>query len=133
MEIVKMITQAGSGHPAGSLGMADVFSELYFGKSIKYNPSNPDWENRDRLILSNELTNEVASAYRGKTPLTFPRRDFTSSEVLRFIRPIMPVAMVKPIRMTANFHFREKRIIWSFLWIMDSIWAYPTLFDYALF
>jgi transketolase len=50
--IIEMIYNAGSGHPAGSLGMADIFSALYF-HILKHNPKNPNWEERDRLILSN--------------------------------------------------------------------------------
>ncbi len=51
-DIVKMIHIAGSGHPAGSLGMADVFTALYF-HILRHDPKKPDWEDRDRLILSN--------------------------------------------------------------------------------
>ena len=50
--VIKMIAHAKSGHPAGSLGMADIFSALYF-KFLKINPKNPHELNRDRLILSN--------------------------------------------------------------------------------
>ena len=50
--IVLMLEEAGSGHTAGPLGMTDVFTALYF-KVMKHNPKNPDWEHRDRLILSN--------------------------------------------------------------------------------
>lgn len=50
--IIEMLTEAGSGHTAGPLGMADVFTLLYFG-IMKHDPENPDWEERDRLILSN--------------------------------------------------------------------------------
>lgn len=50
--IIEMLLNAKSGHTAGSLGMADVFTALYF-KILKHNPSNPHWINRDRLILSN--------------------------------------------------------------------------------
>jgi transketolase len=50
--IVKMLTEAGSGHTAGSLGMADVFTALYF-RIIKHNPRHPEWAERDRVILSN--------------------------------------------------------------------------------
>jgi transketolase len=50
--IIEMLTEAGSGHTAGPLGMADVFTLLYFG-ILKHDPKNPDWEERDRLILSN--------------------------------------------------------------------------------
>lgn len=51
VETMKMLIQAGSGHPAGSLGMADIFAALYFS-ILKHNPQNPKWEERDRLILS---------------------------------------------------------------------------------
>lgn len=50
--VVEMLTIAASGHTAGSLGMADIFSTLFF-HSLKHNPDNPDWPERDRLILSN--------------------------------------------------------------------------------
>jgi len=52
-DIIKMLVAAGSGHSAGSLGMADVFTALYFGGVLKHNPKKPDWPERDRLILSN--------------------------------------------------------------------------------
>lgn len=47
-----MLTQAGSGHTAGSLGMADVFTLLY-QHTLVHNPHDPLWEGRDRVILSN--------------------------------------------------------------------------------
>jgi transketolase len=47
-----MLSEAGSGHTAGSLGMADIFSCFYF-YILNHNPENPFDENRDRLILSN--------------------------------------------------------------------------------
>ena len=50
--IIEMLTEAGSGHTAGPLGMADIFTLLYFG-TLKHDPKNPDWEERDRLVLSN--------------------------------------------------------------------------------
>jgi len=50
--VIKMLAHAKSGHPAGSLGMADIFSALYF-KFLNINPKNPYELNRDRLILSN--------------------------------------------------------------------------------
>lgn len=51
IDIIKMIAEAGSGHPAGSLGMADVFAALYFS-ILKHKPQNPNWPERDRLIVS---------------------------------------------------------------------------------
>ncbi len=50
--IIEMLVAAGSGHTAGPLGMADIFSLLYF-KVLKHDPKNPNWADRDRLILSN--------------------------------------------------------------------------------
>ena len=50
--IIEMLVAAGSGHTAGPLGMADIFAALYF-HVLKHDPQNPDWEERDRLILSN--------------------------------------------------------------------------------
>ena len=51
-DIIKMLVEAGSGHSAGPLGMADVFTAMYF-VVLKHDPKNPDWPERDRLILSN--------------------------------------------------------------------------------
>lgn len=52
VDIIKMIFAAGSGHPAGSLSIADVFTTLYFGDQLKLDPQNPWLEDRDRIILS---------------------------------------------------------------------------------
>ena len=51
-DLIKMLVSAGSGHSAGPLGMADVFTAFYFN-ILNHNPKNPDWQDRDRLILSN--------------------------------------------------------------------------------
>ncbi len=51
-DIVNMLVEAGSGHSAGPLGMADIFTALYF-HILNYNPKEPNWPGRDRLILSN--------------------------------------------------------------------------------
>lgn len=70
IEIIKMITRAGSGHLAGSLGITDVMTALYFNV-LKQNPKNPKWEKRDRLILSNGHVcpaRYVAMAYAGYFP-----------------------------------------------------------------
>lgn len=50
--VIKMLVEAGSGHTAGSLGMADIFTALYF-RIINHNPRHPEWIQRDRVILSN--------------------------------------------------------------------------------
>src|SRR5476651_742809 len=51
-DIIKMLEHAGSGHSAGPLGLADIFTALYFN-ILKHDPKNPDWEERDVLLLSN--------------------------------------------------------------------------------
>jgi len=50
--IIEMLVEAESGHTAGPLGMADVFTLFYF-HILKHKPQNPSWEGRDRLVLSN--------------------------------------------------------------------------------
>ncbi|HCI04415.1 TPA: transketolase [Patescibacteria group bacterium] len=52
-DIIAMLLEAKSGHSAGPLGMADVFTVLYHTDAVKNDPKNPDWEERDRIILSN--------------------------------------------------------------------------------
>lgn len=51
--VIEMVKKANSGHLAGALGMADIFSVLYFKKVLNYRPGNPHWPERDRLVLSN--------------------------------------------------------------------------------
>ncbi|OGL94380.1 transketolase, partial [Candidatus Uhrbacteria bacterium RIFOXYA2_FULL_40_9] len=51
-DIIDMLVEAGSGHSAGPLGMADIFTAMYFHVLV-HDPKNPDWKDRDRLILSN--------------------------------------------------------------------------------
>jgi len=51
-DVIDMLVEAGSGHSAGPLGMADVFTALYF-HVLNHDPKNPNWPDRDRLILSN--------------------------------------------------------------------------------
>lgn len=52
ISIIEMLVEAGSGHSAGPLGMADIFTALYF-HTMKHDPKNPNSENRDRVVLSN--------------------------------------------------------------------------------
>lgn len=51
-DVINMLVEAGSGHSAGPLGMADIFTALYF-HILNHDPKNPNWPDRDRLILSN--------------------------------------------------------------------------------
>ncbi|MEI6280602.1 MAG: transketolase [bacterium] len=50
--IIEMLVEAKSGHTAGPLGMADIFTLFYF-HILKHDPKNPSWEERDRVVLSN--------------------------------------------------------------------------------
>lgn len=50
--VIETLLEAGSGHSAGPLGMADIFTSFYF-HILNHDPKNPGWEERDRLILSN--------------------------------------------------------------------------------
>lgn len=52
IDIIDMLVRAGSGHSAGPLGLADIFTALYF-HVLKHDPKKPDWDERDILILSN--------------------------------------------------------------------------------
>jgi transketolase len=51
-DIISMLETAGSGHSAGPLGLSDIFTALYFD-ILKHDPKNPDWNERDILLLSN--------------------------------------------------------------------------------
>lgn len=51
-DIIRMLEHAGSGHSAGPLGLADIFSALYLD-ILKHDPKMPDWDERDILLLSN--------------------------------------------------------------------------------
>lgn len=50
--VIDALLAAGSGHTAGPLGMADIFTALYF-HLLKHDPHNPEWPERDRVVLSN--------------------------------------------------------------------------------
>ncbi len=72
IDIIKMLNQAGSGHAGGSLGMADIFTALYF-RVMHHEPENPLWEDRDRLFLSNGHIVPVryaAMAHAGYFPIS---------------------------------------------------------------
>jgi len=50
-EIIRMLGQAGSGHPGGSLSAAEIVTALFF-RVLRHDPRSPLWEERDRFILS---------------------------------------------------------------------------------
>lgn len=69
--VIETLLVAGSGHSAGPLGMADIFTALYF-HVLNHNPKKPNWPERDRLILSNGHicpVQYVAMAYAGYFPI----------------------------------------------------------------
>ena len=51
-DIIKSLALAKSGHPGGALGIADFMVALFFGDYMRYDPKNPDWNERDRFVLS---------------------------------------------------------------------------------
>ncbi len=51
-DLIRMLVAAGSGHSAGPLDLADIFTALYFGGLLKYRADDPNWADRDRLVLS---------------------------------------------------------------------------------
>ncbi len=51
-DVIDMLERAGSGHSAGSLGMADIFTALYFSV-LRHDPKKPNWDERDILVMSN--------------------------------------------------------------------------------
>lgn len=69
-DVIEMLVTAGSGHSAGPLGMADVFTAFYF-VILNHHPKDPDWPARDRLFLSNGHicpVRYVAMAHAGYFP-----------------------------------------------------------------
>ncbi len=69
--IIRALAAAGSGHSAGPLDMADIFAALYF-HVLRHDPKNPEWPQRDRLLLSCGHITPVrysAMAYAGYFPV----------------------------------------------------------------
>jgi transketolase len=51
VQIIRMLTHAGSGHPGGSLSVIDILVSIMFGR-LRHDPARPDWADRDRIVLS---------------------------------------------------------------------------------
>jgi transketolase len=51
VQIIRMLTHAGSGHPGGSLSVIDTLVSIMFGR-LRHDPARPDWPDRDRIVLS---------------------------------------------------------------------------------
>ena len=75
-DLIEALVSAGSGHSAGPLGMADVFTALYFNV-LKHNPKFPFWEERDRLVLSNGHICPVLYSAMANAGY-FPRRELNT-------------------------------------------------------
>jgi transketolase len=52
VDIIRILVEAGSGHPGGSLSEIDILTCLYFGGVLRYHPDDPAWADRDRFVLS---------------------------------------------------------------------------------
>ena len=50
--MLKMCINAGKGHVTSCLSCIDIFVALYYGGILRHDPCDPEWEDRDRLILS---------------------------------------------------------------------------------
>lgn len=74
--IIRMLEAAGSGHSAGPLGLADIFTALYFDV-LKHDPKNPDWPERDVLLLSNGHCVPVRYAAMAEAGY-FPKSELTT-------------------------------------------------------
>ena len=80
MSIIEEVYNAASGHPGGSLSIADVLTYLYFVE-MNVDPKNPKWEDRDRLVLSKGHTSPALYA-------TLAHRGFFPVEDLKTFRHI---------------------------------------------
>ncbi len=72
-DVVRMLNAAGSGHPAGAIGLADVYAALYFNV-LYHDPKNPEWPDRDRVVLSNGHVCPVLYAAMANTGY-FPKEE----------------------------------------------------------
>ena len=75
-DIIRMLEAAGSGHSAGPLGLADIFTAMYFDV-LKHDPQNPDWAERDILLLSNGHCVPVRYAAMAEAGY-FPKSELTT-------------------------------------------------------
>lgn len=72
-DIVKMLLEAGSGHTAGPLGLADIYTAFYF-HILKHDPKKPMWDERDRFVVSNGHTVPVRYAVMAHAGY-FPKKE----------------------------------------------------------
>ncbi len=74
--ILTMTNTAGSGHPGGSLSAVEILVALYFSK-LHHNPSQPQWEDRDRLIISKGHASPVVYAVLAEAGY-FPKEELVT-------------------------------------------------------
>ena len=86
--VVRTISEAGAGHPGGSLSEADILAALYF-HVMKIDPQRPDWEGRDRFVLSKG--HGAAGLYA-----TLAERGYFSPELLKTFGRINSTLQVHP-------------------------------------
>lgn len=80
VDVIRMLLEAGSGHSAGSLGSADIFTSLYFA-ILNIKPENPNWPERDRFVLS---AGHLCPVYYA----TLARAGFFSHKELKTLRKL---------------------------------------------
>jgi transketolase len=95
IDVLRMLEQAGSGHPGGSLGMTDVFTTLWFGGFLRTDPKRPDWDARDRFVLSNGHICPILYAILARKGY-FPREDLWTLRKLG-----------SPLQGHPDFHFTK--------------------------
>lgn len=89
-DIVSMVHESQSGHPGGSLSSADILTALYF-KEMNVDPLNPEWEDRDRFVLSKGHASPVLYA-------TLAKKNFFPTEELLKFRKIGAMLQGHPVK-----------------------------------
>jgi transketolase len=75
-DVIQMLEKAGSGHSAGPLGLADIFTALYFNV-LRHDPKKPNWADRDVLVLSNGHTVPIRYAAMANAGY-FPKKELST-------------------------------------------------------
>ncbi len=88
LDMVDSLHEAGSGHPGGSLSIAEIMSVLYFHE-MNLDPSNPQWAERDRFVLSK---GHAAPAYYA----ALAERGFFDVALLKTLRKIDSILQGHP-------------------------------------
>src|SRR3989338_6862064 len=109
--IIETLLEAGSGHSAGPLGMADIFTAFYF-HILNHDPKNPNREDRDRLILSNGHicpVRYVSMALSGYFPVEEIKKiiDRNNIQIDGFTENVMPLEPLKAKYESFNWEVLE--------------------------